>query len=291
MAKNETTQTLGLTYAELKNLEPCEDSLRRIAELMGGATKWGERAITAAQAREAGATLDDIVWAASATARSNPDVERRLRLWLADCAAHVLHIFEHNYPADFRPRGAILASRRFACVEIMDAARAAAADSARDAAWSAARDAAWSAARDAAWSAARAAAWDSARDSAWDSARDAARAAARDSARAAARDSAWVAARDSAWAAAWSAAWDSAWDAEETWQFDRLVMWLSDGEPADWPLPAKQQRQCWVEKQLAHFWENAMGMTRNPFDSGDASRISRDTAKRLPEVSRASHYS
>lgn len=32
---------------------------------------------------------------------------------------------------------------------------------------------------------------------------------------------------------------DAAWDAEEQWQFDRLIAWLSDDEPADWQLPER----------------------------------------------------
>jgi hypothetical protein len=32
---------------------------------------------------------------------------------------------------------------------------------------------------------------------------------------------------------------DAAWADEEQWQFDRLVSWLSDDEPTDWPLPER----------------------------------------------------
>lgn len=34
-----------------------------------------------------------------------------LALWAADCAAHVLHLFEDYYPKDHRPRKAIAAAR------------------------------------------------------------------------------------------------------------------------------------------------------------------------------------
>ena len=136
--------TIGLTYAGLKELQPCADSQKRVARLLGGAKAWNGRTVTAADARQAGCTFDDLVWAASAVARSNPDVERRLRLWIADCAARVLHIYEKtgDSPA---PRAAIVASRQFARGEI------------RFAAW----DAAWDAARAAgdAGAAAGAAAW------------------------------------------------------------------------------------------------------------------------------------
>jgi hypothetical protein len=201
----------ALTYPELKALKPCTEDFARVTKLMGGAKKWDGKKIGAKAARKAGATFDDIIWAASALARTDPDVERRIRLWLADCAAHVLHIYEKDANADDRPRDAIIASRAFARGEIEAAASAAASA----AAWAAARAAAWTAARAAASAAARAAAWTSARGAAWTAAWAAAWAAKRDAARAAARA------------------------AEESWQFDRLIEWLSDKEPNDWPLPAK----------------------------------------------------
>ena len=111
------------------------------------------------------------------------NIERELRLFAADCAEHVLHIFEREYPNDKRPRLAIQAARDFVNGKIDAAARDAAKEAARDAAWDgrterrtgrrmghrtggrtgrrmgrrtgAARDAARAAARDAAWDAAR----------------------------------------------------------------------------------------------------------------------------------------
>ena len=162
---------IGLTYGQLKSLSPCEDAFKRVTMLLGGARKWSGKKIDAARARKAGVTFDDILWAASAVASKDKDVERRLRLWLADCAARVLHIYE-RHQGDDRPRKAIVAARRFARGEIGDAA------------WDAARDAAWDAASVVAW----AAAWDAARVVAWAAARDAAGAAAWAAARDAARD-------------------------------------------------------------------------------------------------------
>src|SRR3546814_9974895 len=54
---------------------------------------------------------------------TDADVERRLRLWLADCAARVLHIYEKT-EASAAPREAIIAARRFARGEIDAAALA-----------------------------------------------------------------------------------------------------------------------------------------------------------------------
>lgn len=61
------------------------------------------------------------------------DPEVTPRLFAADCAEHVLHIFEKEYPGDDRPRKAIEAARKFAKKEIDAAAMAAA----RAAAWAA----------------------------------------------------------------------------------------------------------------------------------------------------------
>jgi hypothetical protein len=65
------------------------------------------------------------------------------RLFAADCAEHVLPIFEARYPDDTRPRKAVEAARQFARGEI----GAAAGDAAGDAAWAAAGDAAGDAER------------------------------------------------------------------------------------------------------------------------------------------------
>ncbi len=135
-----------ITLAALAKLGPCEDVL---ADVLKALPK--RRRITAAVAREAGISFDDIVWVAFAVAQTNKDVERRLRLWLADCAVHVLHIYEKTETSD-APREAIIAARRYARGEIDSAA----------------------------WAAARA--------------------------------------------------------SEEAWQFDRLIAWLSDEEPADLAL-------------------------------------------------------
>lgn len=42
------------------------------------------------------------------------DDHRLLALWAADCAEHVLHLFEHEQPEDTRPRNAVTAARAWA---------------------------------------------------------------------------------------------------------------------------------------------------------------------------------
>ena len=63
------------------------------------------------------------------------NIESDLRLFAADCAEHVLWIYERDYPNDARPRQAIAATRAYAAGEIGDAA------------WAAAQAAAWAAAQ------------------------------------------------------------------------------------------------------------------------------------------------
>jgi len=126
---------IGLTYKQAKALAPCESRFKAAVDKLGGAKKWSAREISAADARQAGCSFDDVAWAASAIARTNPDIERRLRLWLADCAARVLPIYEKAGKSS-APREAIVAARQFARGETSDAARAAA----RAAAGAAAQD-------------------------------------------------------------------------------------------------------------------------------------------------------
>ena len=130
----------ALTYSDVMAMSPCGDGFRRVSKLLGGEKGWNGNRIDAATARKAGCTFDDVVWIASALARNDADVERRLRFWMADCAARVLHFYEKTETSDV-PRNAIIAARQFARGEIDDAAWAAARAAARDAAWAAARTA------------------------------------------------------------------------------------------------------------------------------------------------------
>ena len=194
---------LTFTYDRVAALRPSADMLLAATEKLGGVAVWKARGFSFREMADAGIQFDDLVWLAMEASREDPGIERRVRLWGADCAAHVLPIFEREMPGDARPRQAIEAARGFARGTVSNAALAAARD--------ATMDATMDATRAAAWAAARAAASD-------------ARAAARDAARAAA----WVATR---------AAASDAEDAEKAWQLDRLCCWLSEQEPEDWPLP------------------------------------------------------
>jgi len=131
--------------------------------------------------------------------------EKALRLFAADCAEHVLPLYEKRYPDDAGPREAIAAARRFARGEITEAEMRVKRNAASDAAASdaAARAAAYAAARAAAYAAARAAAYAAAADAAYAAA---------------------AAAHAAAYAAAAAAA--AAYAAERTWQVARLSDYL-----------------------------------------------------------------
>ena len=150
--------TPSLTWKQILALGPCEDERNHVrAALKAKFPDYRTRALTMADAAEAGVDFTNLLWIASEASRADPDVARRLHLFAADCAARVSHL-----APDPRSRGAIVAARRFArgeigtdeLADVSDAARAAAGAAAGAAASDAASDAAWAAA----WAAARAAA-------------------------------------------------------------------------------------------------------------------------------------
>jgi len=194
-------------------LQPCVRGLHlcRVQDLL----HWCAPALWLAEA--AGERLDNGNKLVVRRARIVEPVEtwndQTAQLFAADCAEHVLPLFEQQRPGDDRPRQAIEAARAYTRSEIDQQQLTAAGD----AAWDAAGSAAWAAAGDAAWAAARAAAW----AAAWAAARAAAWAAAR----AAAWAAAW-AARAAAWATAGAAAGDAAWATERPWQTERLLGYL-----------------------------------------------------------------
>jgi len=201
-----TTKKIGITLSGLRKLQPCAHRLEIVEKLI----KFGRRKVTAKQAVEAGVSLDDLVWVAAAVAHTDESVERRLRLWMADCAVRVLHIYE-KVGASAAPRLAIIAGRMLANGEINAAVMAAVGGAALDAAGGAR---AGSAVRAAAWAAAGGAG---------------------------AREAAAIAASGPAGDIG-SATWSDVSAAEEKWQLNRLVNWLSDPEPIELELPSVIKR-------------------------------------------------
>ncbi len=177
------TDTLSITIARLNQFEPCEDSGDRVIAALRQFNPDEDYAYSAADAREAGCTYENIIWIASAVAMDDEVVVRRLTGFLNDNAKRVLHIFEEAAPDDPRVRK---------CIEATDAFLAGRIDAGK---WEQAARAAW-------------AAWD-----AWD---------ARDARAARAALVAWDAwTSRAAWAA--RAAWASraALDAWAAWDADR----------------------------------------------------------------------
>ena len=136
------TATLKISLRQLKAKKPCEGSYQ------DWKAKWPKgETLDAAQAVKLGCNLDDLTWIASAVALKDKDVERRLRYWMADCAARVLALYEKNYPADDRPRNAIVAARNYADGKITKEDFAASRAASRAASWAASRDASRAASR------------------------------------------------------------------------------------------------------------------------------------------------
>ena len=156
----------GKWMPKIENVVPCESGyhLCRLSDLPG----WLGPVIWEAEGRGTKVLADDkVVFGQARLLFATGWNEKAARLFAADCAEHVLPIFEKLRPKDDRPRKAIEAARAFARGEISAAARDAARDAARAAAGAAARAAAGATAGDAA----RAAAW----DAAWAAAGDAER--------------------------------------------------------------------------------------------------------------------
>ena len=84
-----------------------------------------------------------VVREARATKRLDTWNDRTARLFACDCAEHVLHLFEKQYPNDKRPREAIEVARQYANGEATKDELKAARVAARVAARAAAGDAAW----------------------------------------------------------------------------------------------------------------------------------------------------
>ena len=157
------------TLNKIREHTPCEDGWTDLLKHLGK-TKADDDVLKFSTIADSNG-IDDAVWCLRSIC---PEHDKEVRLFAADCAEAVLHVFESERPDDDRPRKAIEAARAYANGEISEGELAAASDAARDA-----RDAAWAAAGDAAWDVRvdRDAAWDAAWAvrAAGDAARDAAR--------------------------------------------------------------------------------------------------------------------
>ena len=151
---------------ELIEFNACKDGLDLFVKTHGNTT------VNLSQCFDSN-SLDDVFWLLAELDTGgllSAEQLKGLRLFAADCAESVLHIFESEYPDDKRPRLAIHAARDFANGltghAVSEAASEAASAAASAAVWAAASAAAsaaaWAAA--AAWGAASAAAGSAASD-------------------------------------------------------------------------------------------------------------------------------
>jgi hypothetical protein len=131
------------TLNRIKVFDPCKDGWKKLLASLGK-TKADDESLPLLYILDSNG-IDDALWAFRAIDRAPWKL-----LYVADCAEHVLHIYEKTYPSDTRVRDCIEVTRRFAhgdaTREDLDAAARAAYDAARAAA-SAARAAAHTAER------------------------------------------------------------------------------------------------------------------------------------------------
>ena len=142
---------LYTTFALARAAGACPDGYRKLAKHLGGVAGYGKDTPIPLTVVLDSNGLADTLWTLRCVGvEQDAQVDRIARLFAADCAEHVLHVWTAVYPGDNRPAEAIRAARAYAIGETTkDELRAA-----EDAAWAAADEASvWAAA-----SAARAAA-------------------------------------------------------------------------------------------------------------------------------------
>lgn len=161
---------LTTSFALLRAAKACTGRYDHLAAALGGIAEYGEETPIPITLVLKAIGLEDTIWALQAV---NPGqraaADKLARLLAADCAEHILVLYEREYPNDWRPRQAIQAARQFALgaitAEQLSAAHVAAQDAAngipKDAPVSNAYVAAW-----AVWSATAASCWKAVR-AAW----------------------------------------------------------------------------------------------------------------------------
>lgn len=112
------------TLNKIKAHRPCEDGWEKLLNHLGK-TDADDEPLSIATILESNG-IKDAVWALCAVEGK----DKEIRLFAADCAESVLHIYENEYPNIDRPRKAIQAARDYAngliSKDELDAAREAA---------------------------------------------------------------------------------------------------------------------------------------------------------------------
>jgi hypothetical protein len=96
------------TLNKIKAHSPCEDVWDKLLNYLGK-TQADDDPLSIATIIESNG-IKDAVWALCAVEGK----DKEIRLFAADCAESVLHVYEKQYPNDYRPRKAIQAARDYA---------------------------------------------------------------------------------------------------------------------------------------------------------------------------------
>jgi len=102
---------LQITFNLLKSHNVHNSLYYILSEFVGGDELYGSDTLINMNTVMRALTLEDAVWTLRATTQDSSKV---CRLFAADCAESVLHIFEEKYPDDKQPRNAIQSARDFA---------------------------------------------------------------------------------------------------------------------------------------------------------------------------------
>jgi len=96
------------TLLEIEKYQPCQSSWNKLLKHLGK-TEPDDEPIEILDIIEV-LGIQDAIW----SFRAVDGWKKEKLLFIADCAEHVLHIYEKKYPKDKRPRKAIKATRLFA---------------------------------------------------------------------------------------------------------------------------------------------------------------------------------
>jgi hypothetical protein len=96
------------TLNKIKAHSPCENGWNKLLNHLGKTQADDEPLYIATIIQSNG--IKDAVWAL----RAVEGKDKEIRLFAADCAESVLHIYENRYPNDDRPRKAIQSARDYA---------------------------------------------------------------------------------------------------------------------------------------------------------------------------------
>ena len=125
------------TLNKIKSHSPCEDGWKKLLNHLNK-TESDDEVLELRTILESNG-IDDTLWAF----RAVEGKDKEIRLFAADCAEMVLHIYEKQHPNDDLPRKAIQAARDYANELISEEELGAASDAARNAARAAAGIAGW----------------------------------------------------------------------------------------------------------------------------------------------------